>query len=141
VPTPQPVQQDYTHLILEYLDALRQQKKMYEYAKQPMNDPARPVRASPSAFEAAYTAYKSLGMQVFRHTVETQIGLWRFLERRRSSCMALPDALLGCKSPLDFLCSQASFVKQLIEDQASESARMMQSYFAFMPWAAPGHQR
>jgi hypothetical protein len=141
VPTPQPAQQDYTLLILEYLEAMRQQKKMYENAKQPVNDRAGSVQTSPSVFETAYTAYKSLGMQFFRCTVEAQLGLWRFFERRRSSCMALPDALFGCKSPLDLLSSQASFLKQLAEDQVSEGTRMMQSYFSCMPWAAFGNQR
>jgi hypothetical protein len=141
MPAPQPAQQDYAQLILEYLDALRQQKKIYENAKQPANNFAGPVQASAFAFETAYSIYKSLGMQLFRHTAETQIGLWRFFEHRRSSCMALPDAIFGCKSPFELLLSQASFLKQLIEDHANEGARMMQSYFPYMPWTALSHQR
>jgi len=141
VPTPQPAQQEFTQLILEYLDALRQQKKTYENAGQPAKDLAGPVQTSISAFEAAYTAYKTLGMQFFRHTVETQIGLLRFFEHRRSSYMALPDTIFGCKSPLEVLLSQTSFLKQLIEDHANEGARMMQSCFPYMPWAAFSDQR
>jgi hypothetical protein len=141
VSTPQLAQQDYTQLILEYLDALRQQKKTHENAGQPAKNLIAPVQTSVSAFETAYTTYKTLGMQFFRHTVETQIDLWRFFEHRRSSCMALPDAIFGCRSPFDFMLSQASFLKQLIEDHANEGARMMQSYFPYMPWAALSHQR
>jgi hypothetical protein len=141
VSTPQPVQQVYTQLMLDYLDALRQQKKAHENAGQPAKNLASPVQTTVSAFETACTTYKTLGTLFFRHTVETQIGLWRFLEHRRSRCMAHPDAVFACKSPLDFLLSQASFLKQLIEDHANEGARLMQSYFPYMPWAAFGHQR
>jgi hypothetical protein len=141
VPMPQPAQQDYTLLILEYLDALRQQEKTCENAKPPAKSLAGPAQTSVSAFETAYAAYKTLGMQFLRHTVETQIGLWRFFERRRSSCMALQDAVFRCKTPFDLLVTQTSFMKQLIEDHANEGARMMQSCFPYIPWTAFSHQR
>jgi hypothetical protein len=141
VPTPQPAQQNYTLLLLEYLDVLQEQKKMYESAVQPEKKLPDPVQTSASAFETAYTTYKNLGMQCFKHTVETQLGLWRLFQRRRSAYMALPDAILSCRSPADILASQASFLKQLVEDHANEGTRMMQSYSAYMPWAAFGYRR
>jgi hypothetical protein len=141
VPTPQSAQQNYTFLLLEYLDVLQEQKKMDESAAQPERNLLGPVQTAASAFETAYTTYKNLGMQCFRHTVETQLGLWRLFQRRRSAYMALPETILGCKSPADILASQASFLKQLVEDHANESARMMQSYAAYMPWAALGYRR
>jgi hypothetical protein len=141
VSTPQPAQQDYTHLILEYLDVLQQQKKAYENAGEPARNLVGPVQTSVSAFEIDYTTYKNLGMQFFWYTVETQIGLWYFFQRHRSSYMALLDAIIGCKSPLDIQLSQDSFLKQLIEDHANEGARMMQSYFPYMRWVALSYQR
>jgi hypothetical protein len=140
VSTPQPAQQDYTQLILEYLDVLQQQKTTYEAAGQPAKSLAGPVQASVSAFETAYGVYKTLGMQFFRHTVETQIGLLRLFQRRRSSYMALPNSIFACKSPLDLLLAQAAFLRQHIEDHANESARMMQSYFPYIPWAVLGQR-
>jgi hypothetical protein len=137
----QPAQQDYTSSILEYLDVLQQQKKMSGNTGQPPKYLASSVQTSGSAFETAYTAYKTLGMQFFRHTVETQIGLWRLFQRRQSSYMALSDAVFSCKSPFDIWLSQASFFKRLIEDHINEGARMMQPYSPYMPWAAPGYQR
>jgi hypothetical protein len=136
VSTPQPAQHDYIQLILEHFDALQQQRKTSETAAQPAKNLAGPDQTSISAFETAYTTYKTLGMQFFRQTVETQLGLWRLFQRRRSSYMALPDAIFSCKSPLDILLSQASFLKQHIEDHANEGAKMMQSCFPYMPWAA-----
>jgi len=141
VSTPQPAQQDYTPLLLEYLDVLQQQKKMYEDARQATKNGAGPAQTSVSASEAVYNTYKSLGMQFFRYTVETQLGLWRYFQYRHASNLAFSNAIFSCKSPVDILHSQASFLKQLIEDHANEGVRMMQSYFAYTPWAAPSHQR
>jgi hypothetical protein len=142
MPTPHAAQQDYAHLALNmYLDALQQWKKTYERAAERNKNLAIPDKTENSTSEPVYTTSKNFGAQFFRRAIEGQMGVCRFFENRLSNYMMLPDAFFACKSPLDTLPLQASFVKQLIEDYANEGARMMQSYFPPAPRIAKGYQR
>jgi hypothetical protein len=128
--TPQVAQQDYAHLALRmYCDALQQWKKTYESAIERSKNSAIPGKTDIPTSERANTTSQNFGVQFFRRTIEGQMGLCRFFENRWSNYMNLPDAFSTCKSPLDMLPLQASFVKQLVEDYANEGARVMQSYF------------
>ena len=136
--TPQAAQQDYAHLALKmYCDALEQWKKTYEGAIERSKNPAIPGKTEISTSERANTTLQNFGAQFFRRVIESQMGVCRFFENRLSNYMTLPGALSACRSPLDTLPLQASFVKQLVEDYANEGARMMQSYFP----AAQRYQR
>jgi hypothetical protein len=140
--TAQAVLQDYTHLVLKtYMDTMQQWKRTYESAIEGDKNLSISGRTKISTFEPTYTTSQNFGVQFFRRMIEGQMGLCRFFENRWSNYMILPDAVSGCKSPLDLLPLQASFVKQFIEDYAHEGTRMMQTHFPPAARAAPSHQR
>jgi hypothetical protein len=128
------MQQDYAQFVLKvYSETLQQMKKNCETAGQLVQNMAAPERAKPAPVESPRTAAQNPATQFFRRVVESQMSLCRFFEHRWSNYTALPDAIASCKSPLDVLPLQASFLKQFANDYANQGAQMMQ---AFWPWAA-----
>jgi hypothetical protein len=135
--TPQVAQQDYAHLAFKmYCDALQQWKKTYEGAIERSKNPAILGKIEISSSERPNTTSQNFGAQFFRRAIEGQMGLCHFFQNRWSNYMNLPDAFSTCRSPLEMLPLQVSFMKQFIEDYANEGARMIQSYFPPAPRVA-----
>jgi hypothetical protein len=111
-----------------YCDAMQQWKKTYENTGQVEEIRSLPAKPFGAAAEAS-SAAQNFALQIFRRAVEGQVDLWRFFERRWTAYRDIPDAVMGCRTPLDLLPLQASFVKQAAEDYANQAARILLAFF------------
>jgi hypothetical protein len=133
VSTPQTAQQDYSKFVLGmYFDAIQQWNRSYDNAKQVARQQNTEYQPYSSSSEPRAVRAKTIAAQCYRRAIEHQMARCRFFEHRWSRCLGLPDAISACKSPLDLLTAQASFLKQAFDDYAMESARVMEFYW---PWA------
>ena len=131
--TPQTSQQDYTKFVLGmYFDAIQQWNKSYDSAKQATHQHNAEYRPLSFASEAPATPSKTIAAHSYRRLIENQMARCRFMEHRWSQYLGLPQAAATCKSPLDLLTLQASFVKKAFDDYAKEGARAMEM---FWPWS------
>jgi hypothetical protein len=125
--------QDYTKAVLGvYFDAIQQWNKSYDSAKQAAYKHNAESRPAQFASEVPAAPPKSIVTRVYHRVIENQMERCRFAEHRLSQYLGLPEAAARCKSPLDVLAFQTSFLKRAFDDYAMEGARMMEM---FWPWS------
>jgi len=133
MPVPQTSQQELTKLALAmYFDAIQQWNKSFDKAKQATHHYTAERHPARIVSEAPAVAPKSVAVRAYNGMIENQMARCRFAEQRFSQYLGLPEAAAACKSPLDVLALQTSFVKKAFNDYALEGARMMS---LFWPWS------
>ena len=126
-----------------YMDSLETWKHNYDALTGGMNQGQQTTHTGNpgrSAYDAAVASWQKSGEEVFKHFVEQQIELCRFLAGRWENYLKLPDKFAHCQTPAEMGQVQAAFLNQFATDYMREAGKLSQPIGELMThWAAPRH--
>lgn len=115
---------DPAPIVKLYVDAVESWKNNYDRLARTMMEAATPAPSANQASGVPMEPLQSIGPRLFRKMVETEMELCRFYETRWSQYLKLPEAILACKSPMEFAELQANFCSRLAADYTNEGAKL-----------------
>ena len=131
---------DPASIVKLYVDAIENWKKNYEIITRTMAESAGPAANESQGKEAPLAELQSLGSQLFRKIVETEVELCRFSEKRWSQYLKLPEAIESCKSPTELAQLQTDFCSRFTTDYSNEGSKLFGSFNELMSHSGAGNR-